>query len=74
MSRGDGLARLRQALEEHGCTVRGSSAQCPAHDDRQASLSIRQGRKGAILKCHVNPPCPADAILEALGMSAADLC
>ena len=73
MSRGDGLARLRQALEDHGSRVQGNAAQCPAHEDRQASLSIGQGRDGAILKCHVNPPCPAGAILEALGMSAADL-
>jgi 5S rRNA maturation endonuclease (ribonuclease M5) len=70
---GDALARLTEALEAHGCTVRGSSAQCPAHDDRQASLSIDQGRDGAILKCHASHGCTTDAILEALGMSAADL-
>jgi hypothetical protein len=73
MSHGDGLARLRQALEEHGCTVRGSAAQCPApdHDDRNASLSIDQGRDGAVLNCHAG--CATDVVLDALGMSAADL-
>jgi hypothetical protein len=73
MSHGDGLDRLRQALEEHGCTVRGSAAQCPApdHDDRNASLSVGQGRDGAVLKCHAG--CATDVILEALGMSAGDL-
>jgi 5S rRNA maturation endonuclease (ribonuclease M5) len=67
------LERLRRALEDHGCTVRGNAAQCPApdHDDRQASLSIGQGRGKAILKCHKG--CATDVILEALGMSAADL-
>jgi hypothetical protein len=70
---GVGLARLRRALEDHGCIVRGTAAQCPVpdHDDRQASLSISQGRDGAILKCHAG--CATDTVLEALGMSAADL-
>ena len=69
---GNALARLTEALEARGCKVRGGSP-CPAHDDRQESLSIGQGRVGALVKCHVNPPCSTDAILEALGMSAADL-
>ncbi len=71
MSRGDGLARLRQALEDHGSQVRGTSAQCPAHEDRQASLSIGQGRDGALVNCHAG--CVTDEVLEALGLSAADL-
>ncbi len=71
MSRGDGLARLRQALEDHGSQVRGTSAQCPAHEDRQASLSIGQGRDGALVNCHAG--CATDEVLEALGLSAADL-
>lgn len=76
MSRGDGLARLRQALEDYGCTVRGTSAQCPGPDhkngDRTRSLSIGQGNDDcAILNCHLG--CHTDTILELLGMSAADL-
>ena len=71
MSAGDGLARLRQALDDHGCPVRGGSARCPAHDDTNPSLSVSQGKDGAVLHCHAG--CPADAVLEALGMSAADL-
>jgi putative DNA primase/helicase len=71
VSRGDGLARLRQALEDHGSQVRGDSAQCPAHEDRDPSLSIGQGNDGAVLHCHAG--CDTDAVLEALGMSAADL-
>lgn len=74
MSRGDGLARLIAALEDHGCTVRGTSAQCPGHDDRDPSLSIGQGDKGAVLQCKAgNPGCPTDAILEVLGLSYAQL-
>ena len=76
MSRGDGLARLRRALEEHGCTVRGDAAQCPGPDhkngDRNLSLSIGQGDGGkAILNCHLG--CGFDTVLEMLGMSAAQL-
>jgi hypothetical protein len=71
VSRGDGLARLSQALEDHGCAVRGNRAQCPAHEDRAPSLSIGQGRDGAVLKCQAE--CETGAVLEALGMSAADL-
>ena len=71
MSHGDGLTRLREALEEHGSPPRGTAARCPAHEDRQASLSLGQGRDGAVLNCHAG--CGTDAVLEALGMSAADL-
>lgn len=42
------LARL------HGVhkTDNGWEARCPAHDDRQASLSISEGDKGIVLHCH----------------------
>ena len=65
--------RIERALEEHGYAVRGNSAQCPAHEDRNASLSIgdRKDGTGAVLHCHAG--CPTDMVLEALAMSAADL-
>ena len=72
MSRGGGLARLSQALEDRGCAVHGNNAQCPAHEDREASLSISQGRDRALIKCHAN--CAKLDILAALGLSWADLC
>lgn len=64
---------IERALEEHGCNVRGNSAQCPAHEDRNASLSIgdRKDGTGTVLHCHAG--CPTDAVLESLAMSAADL-
>lgn len=75
MSTGDARRRLEQALADHGCSVRGNAAQCPspehANGDRNASLSIGQGREGVVLNCHVG--CETDVILEALGMSRADL-
>lgn len=71
VSSGQALVTLRQALEDHGCRPNSTAARCPAHDDQQASLSIGQGSKGALVNCHVG--CATDDILEALGMSAADL-
>jgi putative DNA primase/helicase len=71
MTAGAGLDRLRQALTDHGCNPRGSSARCPAHDDRTASLSIGQGREGAVINCHAGCD-PLDVVAE-LGLDWADL-
>lgn len=47
-------------------------ARCPAHDDRNASLSIRTGDGGRTLaKCHAG--CPFEAIVRASGIESADL-
>ena len=45
--------------------------QCPAHDDRHASLWVTEGDKGIILKCQAG--CSKDEILRALGVSVYDL-
>jgi 5S rRNA maturation endonuclease (ribonuclease M5) len=65
-----------EALEDHGSVVKpsgnnGYMAQCPAHDDRNPSLSVAQGDKGAVLKCFAD--CELDAILGELGLVVADL-
>jgi hypothetical protein len=47
-------------------------AKCPAHTDKNPSLSIKEGSDGrALLKCFAG--CENDAILSALGMKWADL-
>jgi len=47
-------------------------AKCPAHDDRQASLSVSQARDGVILvKCFAG--CEAERIVDAVGLKMADL-
>ncbi len=47
-------------------------ARCPAHEDRNPSLSIAQGDDGrALLKCHAG--CTAEEIVRSLGLTLADL-
>ncbi len=53
-------------------TVSGWSARCPAHEDRQASLSIAEGDAGRVLlKCHAG--CDHKKIVAALGLEERDL-
>jgi hypothetical protein len=75
VSAGDARRRLELALADHGCSVRGNSAQCPAHEDRTPSLSIgdRKDGRGVLVSCKAGNGCATDAVLEALDMSAGDL-
>lgn len=69
---GDPMDLLMRQLEDRGMRVRGKSAQCPAHDDRHASMSIGQGTDGRVLlTCHAG--CTPEAILTALGLDWPDL-
>jgi hypothetical protein len=53
-------------------TKSGWSARCPAHEDRQASLSIAEGDDGRVLlKCHAG--CDHKKIVAALGLEERDL-
>lgn len=48
-------------------------ARCPAHDDRTPSLSVARGNgQPVVLTCHAG--CSADAVLDRLGLTWADLC
>lgn len=64
-------ARVTLALDQHGSKGRGSSWQCPAHEDRAPSLSVRKGNTGVILKCHAG--CPTEDVVAALGLTMAEL-
>ena len=47
-------------------------AKCPAHDDKQASLSVSQAGNGKILlKCHAT--CPTEQVVSAMGLTMQDL-
>lgn len=62
------LSRLHKAKRASGGWV----AQCPAHEDRNPSLSIGEGNDGRVLlNCHAG--CTVQAIVSALGITEADL-
>jgi hypothetical protein len=72
---GTAFTRLIEALERAGCRVTGSGrqrkAQCPAHDDRDPSLSITDGMERVLLNCRAG--CATEDILAALGLGWPDL-
>jgi putative DNA primase/helicase len=65
------LDRVTNALAAHGSTVQRGMGRCLAHADTTASLSVSQGREGALLKCHAG--CSTHSILSAIGLTTADL-
>jgi 5S rRNA maturation endonuclease (ribonuclease M5) len=68
---------VRTALEAHDCPPkgneqRGMESRCPAHDDRNPSLSVGIGKNGrALIKCHAG--CSQEDVVGALGLTMADL-
>lgn len=72
----DPLQTLRQALEAHGCHPRGQEhqfcARCPAHQDRNPSLSVKEGDDGRVL-LHCHAGCDSAEIVGAVGLRLADL-
>lgn len=68
---------ILDALKRNGSTVneRGdrAMAQCPAHDDRNPSLSVgqRSDGKGTVVKCFAG--CDTADVLAKLGLTMADL-
>ena len=67
--------RVLGALDEQGCRPRPSggawSARCPAHKDRNPSLSLRQIESQALLHCHAG--CATADVLAAVNLTMADL-
>jgi putative DNA primase/helicase len=70
--------RLLQALRDRGLDYRPGSdptswtAQCPAHDDRTPSLSVREADdRRALVNCFAG--CETEAVLDALGLDWSDL-
>lgn len=59
-------------LSRVGPSGNGWSACCPAHDDRNPSLSVSEGEDGRVLiYCHAG--CAVTDIIEAMGLSMSDL-
>jgi len=49
----------------------GFQVRCPAHEDRNASLSINQGGKGTVCHCHAG--CTSEQVMTAVGLKVANL-
>ncbi|HEY8112485.1 MAG TPA: toprim domain-containing protein [Actinomycetes bacterium] len=64
--------RVRSALEGAGSRRNGRDWQCPAHEDRQASLSVKEATDGRIL-LHCHAGCPSETVITRLGLGWADL-
>lgn len=66
------VQRLLDRLRNVRTQGEGWEACCPAHDDGRQSLSVGVGEGGrALVHCHAG--CPAEAVLDALGLVPADL-
>ena len=63
------LGRLERVRRSGGSSY---VARCPAHDDREPSLSVGEGDDGRLLLyCHAG--CSVETVVEAMGLSLADL-
>jgi putative DNA primase/helicase len=66
------VRRLLNGLDGVRRSGAGWMARCPAHEDRQASLSVTAGDDGrALLYCHAG--CTVEAVTGAAGLATADL-
>ena len=66
------LEKLLGKLKRVSKSEKGYKAQCPAHDDRNPSLSIREGDDGrALIHCHAG--CKTEEVLLAVGLSMKDI-
>lgn len=63
------LSRLRVESGPNGSGE--YMCRCPAHDDKTASLCVRDGEKGIVLKCQAG--CDTEAVLGAMGLKMRDL-
>lgn len=63
---------LLSRLEGVRKACKGWITRCPAHDDRSASLSVAEAPDGKVL-VHCFAGCPALDVVQAVGLSLADL-
>lgn len=68
----EAVSRLLGKLDGIRRSGAGWTARCPAHEDRQASLSVTAGDDGrALVYCHAG--CTLEAVTGAAGIATADL-
>ena len=68
----ESLQKLLNRLESVKKLKDGWIARCPAHDDRNPSLSVSEGTGGRVL-VHCFAGCKYDSVLMALGLESRDL-
>ncbi len=66
------LERVLDSLEHVRRGGAGYTARCPAHDDRNPSLSIREAEDGTVL-LHCHAGCRFEDICAALGLQPREL-
>jgi 5S rRNA maturation endonuclease (ribonuclease M5) len=66
----DRLREIHKVVKTNGRPNQ-AKAQCPAHDDRNPSLSITGIEGQVLVHCHTG--CPVEAVLDALGLTKRDL-
>ena len=66
------VERVRSVLETAGSRRNGRDWQCPAHEDRKASLSVAEGRHGRVL-LHCHAGCRTEDVLAVLRLDWPDL-
>ncbi|MBB4134647.1 AAA family ATPase [Gordonia humi] len=64
----DALTRSGRRVDGDGDSCK---AQCPAHDDKTPSLSIRRADDRALITCHAG--CTPKSIMDAVGLTIVDL-
>ena len=66
------LEKVLTAIGDYKRSGKSCKARCPAHDDRNPSLSISEAEDGTVLlTCHSG--CTAETIVTALGLTMRDL-
>jgi hypothetical protein len=70
------IDRVLDAIRAQGGSVKQSGGQwmctCPAHDDRNPSLSVKQGDDGRVL-LHCHRGCSVESVVDVLGLDLRDL-
>ncbi len=71
------VALVINALAEHGCAPKGAgrnwTSRCPAHEDRNPSLSVSPGSRGRDVVLHCHAGCAPDDVLAALSLTWTDI-
>ena len=66
------LDKMKDRLEGWKKSGEGYTALCPAHDDRNPSLSIRESEDGKLL-VHCHAGCCTEGVLDAVGLTIKDI-